>query len=56
MKRTLVSALLAAMLLASMASSVFAVGGPWEAGNSDHFRNPTPPCQNGGNPHCPPFG
>ncbi|MFM2105103.1 MAG: hypothetical protein RL338_135 [Chloroflexota bacterium] len=55
MKKLAVSIMLVGALLASTFGTALAVGGPWEAGNSGHFKNNTPPC-NGGNPHCPPFG
>lgn len=56
MKKIVASILLVGALFASTFGTAFAVGGKWEAGNSDHFRNNTPPCENGSNPNCPPFG
>lgn len=56
MKRIVASLLIAGALFASSFSSVLAVGGPWEPGNSDHFKHNSPPCSSDNNPHCPPFG
>ena len=51
----LYDALFARYGIARMKSvSAFAVGGPWEAGNSGHFKNNTPPCDAPSDqPHCP---
>ena len=54
MKKVIASLLLGAALIASTFGTALAVGGPWEAGNSGHFKNNTPPCDAPSDqPHCP---